>query len=493
MKKIFFITILLALGLSSCNEWLDVRPMTESKEQDQFSTYKGFKDALIGCYMTMADRSIYGENLSMTYIESLANLWYMVDNTTRYTDRDLSEHNYESDYSKAAIESIYASLFNTIFQANLVIKHIDEDGDVILDKKIRDMIQGEAYAIRAYCQFDVLRLFGQIPSNATVQVELPYSEATTFEEIPPYYNFNDYVKKLEDDLAKAENLLKDNDPLFTSTFASLNDGNNVEDDFIAYRQFRLNYYAVKALQARMYLYIGQPQKAYSLAKEVMEAKNVAGNPLREMSGSSDISKGYYACPSECLFSLSKYDVKTYSSTTLIGGYVRSFREYHLCVSLSMKEELYRGENQSSHNRFYNLWNDEVTGLSSGNMMVAIKKYWYNDDVEGSILNHQIIPMLRMSEMCLIQMETTIDLAEANSLYTAYMLAHDVLITDNHFANLDEVKEWVMNEYRREFFAEGQMFYTYKRNNTTNMLWGDRPLTENDYILPLPETEYNPNL
>lgn len=43
MRKIYILVLLLtAFGASSCNDWLDVRPETEQKEDDQFSTYNGF-------------------------------------------------------------------------------------------------------------------------------------------------------------------------------------------------------------------------------------------------------------------------------------------------------------------------------------------------------------------------------------------------------------------------------------------------------------------
>ena len=61
-----------------------------------------------------------------------------------------------------------------------------------------------------------------------------------------------------------------------------------------------------------------------------------------------------------------------------------------------------------------------------------------------------------------------------------------------FYEEDEVQEFVINEYRREFFGEGLMFYTYKRLNAKEILWYDGNVTESTYILPLPETEYNPN-
>ena len=41
---------------------------------------------------------------------------------------------------------------------------------------------------------------------------------------------------------------------------------------MGYRQFRFNYYAVKALEARFFMYIGETAKAYAAAKAVIDAK-----------------------------------------------------------------------------------------------------------------------------------------------------------------------------------------------------------------------------
>ena len=117
-----------------------------------------------------------------------------------------------------------------------------------------------------------------MPQGASRQVELPYSETTSIDEMPAYYSFDDYVVKLESDLSKAESLLKDNDPLFQYTFSELNSANRNElsDSYMYYRQSRMNYWAVKAIQARMYLYLGKKDKAYMLAKEIIEAKGADG-------------------------------------------------------------------------------------------------------------------------------------------------------------------------------------------------------------------------
>ena len=59
MKRILlYITLFATLSLASCNDWLDVRPDTEQKDKDLFTTYKGFQDALTGCYMSLASHFI---------------------------------------------------------------------------------------------------------------------------------------------------------------------------------------------------------------------------------------------------------------------------------------------------------------------------------------------------------------------------------------------------------------------------------------------------
>ncbi len=496
MKKyIYLFLAFVAFGMTSCNDWLDVHLETEQKEDEQFSTYDGFCDALTGCYMTLASQDIYGERLSITYIESLANLWYMEDDseTGRKADYDLKNHNYTTTTAESAIQTMYAGLFNVIAQANSIIKNVDEKGEsVILDPKERAVIQGEAYAIRALCQLDVLRLFGQVPGGSK-NVELPYSETTSIYEVPPYYDFDSYVAKLTADLQKAEELLLNNDPVFQYTFKELNSGSSTNiDQFMLYRQSRMNYWAVKALEARMYLYTGQKSKAYETAMEIINAK-LNGNSVITMSGIDDFTAGYKLCPSECLFYLSKYNIMEYTQSYLIGGSTTTQYQptTHLVITTDMLSELYNGEHINSHNRYLNIWNRNVRDGYGQYKVTTTKYYWDEDNVENAMFYYQIIPMLRMSEIYLIAIECATNLSEANQLYQTYMFAHAVSDMPD-FTSSDEINNFILNEYRREFFVEGQMFYTYKRKNAASMLWCDHTINEDTYILPLPSTEYNPN-
>lgn len=497
MRQILFI-ILLAFCVASCSNWLDVRPETEQKDHDQFSTVDGFFDALVGCYMEMAANDAYGERLSVSNIESLANLWNMPTNSTsssRLEDWELNAHEFTGDNARNAVSAFYTQLFRVVINANSIIKYADKQGDVFSDRTMLQVVKGEALAIRAYCQLDILRLFGQMPEKPGRQVSLPYSEATTIYEIPAYYDFAAYVGKLKEDLQQAEDLLKDNDPLFEHTFAELS-GNStgvVSNNHLLYRQSRLNYYAVRALRARMHLYLGENDEAYRVAKEVIDAEGTDGKAIREMSGATDITEGYRLCPNECLFFLSKYDIKTNTEPFLIGDGDAQYREgYCLAITTAMLNALYAGEQTSSHNRYQSCWNKNVVDIYGiSGKYAATKKYSWDDDTEEQRMKCQIVPMLRMSEVYLIAMETSGNLSEVNVWYKKYMVEHAVG-TSTDFASLDAAREWVRMEYCREFVAEGQMFYHYKRRSAITWVGRSEPVGEKDYILPLPETEYNPN-
>lgn len=75
MKKYIVCSLCFWILCSSCNDWLDVKPQGQTEEEDMYTTYEGFKDALTGCYVKLKDRDLYGEGLTMSLIESLAQLW----------------------------------------------------------------------------------------------------------------------------------------------------------------------------------------------------------------------------------------------------------------------------------------------------------------------------------------------------------------------------------------------------------------------------------
>ena len=49
-KKLRYMMLCLSLFAFGCNDWLDVQPKSQVKEEDLFSSESGFRDALTGIY-----------------------------------------------------------------------------------------------------------------------------------------------------------------------------------------------------------------------------------------------------------------------------------------------------------------------------------------------------------------------------------------------------------------------------------------------------------
>lgn len=479
MKKYIAYITCLWLFASSCSDWLNIRPQTQVAVDEMFTTYAGFQGALTGCYIKMKDQALYGECLTMSHIESMAQLWLLDAQSTRTADVDFQKYEFNNTAAKKAIESVYSGLYNVICQANIIIQNIEANGSCIDDSTNFAIIKGEAYALRAFCHLDVLRLFGQMPKEPVKKISLPYAETVSIKDLPAYYDYDAFIARLEKDLLIAEKTMEKSDPVFEQ---EMDYGGN-DDVLQNYRRLDLNYYAVKALQARFYLYIGQHEKAYNAAKVIYDAKPV------ELSGLTDLGKGYNAYPSECLFALSNNELIDYSGKILGCGSALITSD-HLYIDEGRLEALYKN---SSDNRYSKTWNREHKNVSS-KILPVITKYYYSADKEYSAEEYltklQLIPLIRMSEVYLILLETTKHLTEANQLYRDYMASHNIMVADG-FTSLEEARKEVINEIRREFCAEGCLFFAYKRWGTKRMLWGIRDMEEEQYIWPLPDTEYDP--
>jgi hypothetical protein len=483
---------LYSITLCSCSEWLDVKPDDQEREDDLYKKAQGFKDALSGCYTTLASQNAYGMRLSMTDVECLAGQWAEPSQTSQEGDYYLYHHQYDNDNARSAIRSMYLGLMNSVAQANLVITHVaGKDGDNIADSRLKNIIHGEALAIRALCQFDLLRLFGQMPDNAVKQVSLPYSEEASINVLPTYYGYKDYIAKVDSDLCHAERYLyiSDNEAQYQDNPPAIDKG--TDNFYTDNRTNHLNYWAVRALKARFYLYTGQTDKAYREAKAILQAHDEDGNTHFQLSSRSDYQNGYYATPSECIFALSVDGLGDYAVSTLGGdasAALQTNTQYH--ITSAMYSQLY--VNTQSDTRYINLWEQTKNG---GVTYPTIKKYYYDTsttyDQADLLTRREIVPIVRLSEMYLIAMETTHDLIEANSLYKTYMRARNVSVNSD-FASLDAVKTEVEKEYLRDFYAEGQMFFVYKRLSATHTNWNNGELlNEDQYILPLPSSEYDP--
>lgn len=471
--KYIIIGIVGMVTLNSCSEWLNVSPKTEVPLEEIFKKQSGFCDVTIGNYILLKEDDAYGVNLTMGAVEYLVSSY---ETGVSSSETKLIIHDYEDTGTQDIIQKMYGKLYNIISNTNAILNNIEEAkrNGVFVKPNYYEVVKGEALGLRAMCHLDILRLFGPVPSLVDGTKILSY--VTKLDNMPVnHVTYSQYCELLLKDLEEAALLLKDVDPISNLV---VNDANFLLDDFFKARNLRMNYYAVKALQARTNLYMGNKEVACAAAKEVIEAKTVTGTDVFKLGVGSDINNEDYTLKNEHIFALNNQNLyETYNERFVVGNSARG-KSRDVAVN-----DLFGAESASDIRA--NLW---ITA-TYGNKNKGMNNKYYSLANSGGNKNvsDTRIPLLRLSEMYLILAEAA-PLTEAQGYWDTYRKSRGLLSTS--LTENGRLKE-VMKEYRKEFYAEGQMFYFHKRINSdrSDILWFSKLTTVKvNYVLPLPITE-----
>lgn len=476
MKKKFYIgLVLLTAVLSGCNNWLDVKPETEMTQDEMYAEQQGFQDVLTGAYLNMKAPSAYGKSLMYGTVEYLAQHW---DYHTGDWTEEVSQFNYRNKMVQDEFSVIYSQLYKVIVSVNVLLEEIDGKRDVF-EEGMYEIIKGEALAMRAYCHLDVLRLFGPMPSKTNGGRILPYVRTVSL-NLHEHLTYAEFTKRLEEDLLLAEDLLKDTDPIIAEVDAERNKLSVAAESFLTKRQIRFNYYAVKATEARFYLWLGgveNLEKAYTCAMEVINAQNSKGTALFTLGSSKDFPTGDFSFSSEHILAIYDYNLEeTAKSDFTVESPYNKKKDV-------LSPDLY--PSGTTDIRRISLW-EEYTA-NNGSKSYTIKKYLQDAGAMSRVEKVNQLPLIRLSEMYFIAMESG-TLAEANELYEAFCRTRDIPVIE--FRDEMQIRDVLTTEYNKEFYGEGQAFYAYKRMAVENILWALFPGDEESYVIPLPLGEIN---
>jgi hypothetical protein len=500
MKKYIASIILCGLLGAGCSDWLDVKPQSESTQEQIFQTQKGFRDALTGAYIRMKGGNIYGGSLMWGHIEYMARNWDIVG--TNVALSNLQSGNYTDATVLSWMDNIYADLYRVIADVNSLLEEIDKKKAVFTDGNY-ELVKGEALALRAFCHFDLLRLFGPMPDDTGDGQILPYVKTVT-KEVHPLLTYERYSQFILDDLNEAEVLLKAVDPVLKYSIADLNNFTNTtsytgdfhsEDSYIGFRQIRMNYYAVLALKARGYLWLvpkGDTNRlnAIKYAQMVIDGVDQSGIPTFRLGEDRDRTGGDYTMSPEHIMALSVYNLETTANSLFgeTGSLVRY--DFNVTDGFYYLNNLFPVAERTSDIRWKEMWSYKT---SQGNTnYVKFKKFIQTDNKKRQV------PLLRLSEMYLILTECAATEADAEAIYAYYCEKKGIPFASG-FADATwtaDRRNKVLREYVREFYAEGQTFFTYKRLNVTTLpaswTYSYYTATPAKYIIPKPlrEIEYH---
>ena len=224
----------------------------------------------------------------------------------------------------------------------------------------------------------------------------------------------------------------------------------------------MNYYGMTALLARMYLYKEDMTNALACAKEVIDCGKFALITEDQVKG--QLTMAEYMDRNEYISSVYVYDMDE-------GRSDRYFKED------AGDAECYIGDARRS-----DLFGTPGVDIDWRNQEGFVLKEGESKQYIGKYMSTNRIPLLKLSEMYLIAAEASGDKSYVQTLrdhrgYMNYPLDDDC-----------DLAEEIKNEYRKEFLAEGQLFYFYKRMNYEDIPYSSVKMTESVYVLPMPDDE-----
>jgi hypothetical protein len=468
-KKIILLLLLtITIGMTGCKKFLDVEPKTNLSETQLFSSEAGFQQALSGVYAQLASRSLYGDRLTMGFVSALAQNYAVSGSTAPYVETRAL--NYASTEVQGHIAEIWAVSYSAVSGINKILSNTVTNKALLSDTAYAT-IRGEALALRALVHFDLLRMFGKQYGAGADLKAIPYR--TVVDENAKLPNTTaEVINFALADLKEAEDLLKLLDPIVARDLRT--------------RRNKLNYYGVKGLEARIRLYMGDKPGAAAAATIVVNSGKYTWVTQAEASanGTTVTTLRDRLYLNEQVFMLRSRDLNGWTET-----YFRSSGVNLTSIKLTRTQANFNTIYESSSTDYRLLYRIETE-----NNAPFPSKFWQNSSTQLSETRRdQYVPVIRLSEMYYILAETAettgAGIAYLNTVRQNRALSNLVASTP---ANL--IAE-ITKEYQKEFYAEGQLFFYYKRINATSMqLSNSGAMTPARYVLPIPNTEleYNPN-
>jgi hypothetical protein len=470
-KKYYTVFLSLLLLTSACNEWLDVKPKSQIEEDVLYRREGGYKDVLYGAYTNMITPAMYGCEMTFGMVDVLGYVYPQVGNSeyTEYTEYIEAKN---GNYTDSRVESIFNEMwqtgYNTIANLNNLIDNMQTADRTLFSKDNYNVILGEAFGLRAFLHFDLLRLFAHAYQSDAAAPAIPYVTRYGF-TTTPQYTVAAVVDSILSDLQTASTLLRTSDPIVTGREITAID----DDGYLLKRPFRFNYYAVKATMARVYLYKSDFGNAADCADEVINSGKFLWTHEDRMVVTNTATRDY-SFSSEQVFVL---HIPNLSDNTRY-RIQEPYGELHF--SDSDLDALYPS---SDDWRKLFLWTASVTS-----QVRYTTKLSQPEGMPDSLAHR--MPIIRLPELYLISAEAalTSDTEKTRTRINEIHKHREFNIEIPVGVTADVLSNEILQEYRREFIAEGILFYYYKRLNADHIAGMAGVYDRTRYVLPAPQEE-----
>jgi len=454
MKRItiknMIVTTVLFLSLASCEKsFLELKPPTSLTPEFALATEADLQVALRGAYAGLKSTALYGRSLMVLGDMMADNTYQSALNTNRYTNFNL----YNYLVTDGDVAGLWNASYTVILRANNIIN------SPIADNANIQQIKGEAYAIRALAYFNLVRYFGSPYTLDPSKLGVPIITTYQADLKPERAKIADVYTLINKDLTQAFTLMTK----FTNS-----------------SQF--SKYSAKALQAKVYLAMGDKTNAKTAALDVITNSGFTAI-------SSAAHTGYWAGVAprtdkvETLLEISfdavannAFDALSYIylQSGNYGDMLCSSELYDLFETTDIRKSLY------------------ATGTRGGLASVFVNKY---SSFTG---DHSDTKVIRMSEMYLIAAEASYPSNTTDALkYVNEVTSRRgaTAIASSGSALLEDI----ITERRKELAFEGERYLDMQRLQRNIARSKNYPaaalsidFTNYRRIMPIPQGELDAN-
>jgi hypothetical protein len=439
MKKITIILTVLGLMLmTSCEEFLDVKPSNYANPETSIKTATDAKVAINGLMRKMTAADYYGRNF-IIYGDAKGG-----DFAIRSQGRGLDYYySFNHSASSGSGAGFWNQIYHNILQANNLIVSIQKIEDAGNGSALLSDYKGQAMTARALMYFDLVRLYGK-----------PYNMNKESYGVPLVLELLEFT---------AQPTRASVEAVYTQILKDLSDAAPFLSKDKAATKGYLNYWANKAIEARVHLFMDNFTASLTAAEEVLNSGKYSLYSNTDWVGSWSTQFG-----SESIFELAIFPSEADLTTGSLGYYLLRKGKVTGAMGWFMASDYWiaRMSQDPTDIRWGIMERDESSTTRMGSSLKYVGgSAMTGDKASRSAVNVKVI---RLSEMYLVAAEAALRLPTPDRVKAADYLnqirkrAPGLALADETTVTLD----MIIDEKSKEFFAEGLRYFDMIRLNRT---------------------------
>ncbi|MDP3451514.1 MAG: RagB/SusD family nutrient uptake outer membrane protein [Bacteroidales bacterium] len=477
MKKIQLLITLLGIALlSSCEGFLDVMPSNSAAAETSITNANDAKVVMNGLMRRLASSSYYGRDFIL-YGDAKGGDFAIYSQGRGYDGLYTFNHS----VSVGNMGSYWSQMYDCILQANNLLLNINKIEAAGAGTTALSQIKGQALTTRALVYFDLVRLYGK-----------PFNMDKASFGVPIV---------LEPLDASAQPTRSSVEAVYTQVLKDLTDGAPLLPK-TKVNGF-LNYYANKAIQARVYLHMDRYADALAASEEI-----ITSNVYVPYTNTNWATSWATPFSSESIFELGIYAGEANLGTGSLGYYLLRRLRVTGALGWFMASDYFLNtlKQDPADIRYSMMERDESSTTRLGSCLKYVGGPALTGDKGTASATN--IKVIRLSEVYLMAAEAALNLPSPDKTKAATYLNMIRKRAPNlaPATSTNITMAMIEDERSKELFAEGHRYFDMLRWNKTiefnddfifpAVLITTREKTINrtffKAILPIPESEINAN-